>query len=211
MTNILLTMNAVVAPGGTVQIVQRPLVVPLRPLRLRVLSTGAFDILDVKVGNRSQFKSSDAIPAEFFVRRRTEHVEAIARWIEASRGYGSLADAIREGAWKTDGYQDEEDSIAFPCETIQSAMDFVMVARNRDLDREGVFSAVWTCEEVIPSPKHLSAKEMVRRMQAAAEAVAPRTATEKPPAPIPTARALPPRAEAISDASGVGWDPYGDD
>ena len=210
----LLFMNDHVGPGAVATIVRRPMTTPVRPLRLRVLTMGKFDILDIRVGNKSQLETSGPIAAEVFARHRVDHIEAIARWIEESRGYKSLADSIRNGAWKSADHQDDEDFIDFPCHTIQTAMDFVMEVRNRDERCLGLFCAIWVCEEVILNggihttrtpPSSAEMEVITRRMQTAAEAMSMSPCSQEPPS-----QPKPP-AETFLDRSGVGWDPYGDE
>lgn len=114
-----------VPPGAAVQITTRPQRDPLKPMHLYIEADIAahFDIVDIVVGGRSQFAQSNGrgVPASrFSLRTVPVPVGDLIAHCEV------LGDFVA-------------------CETVQTAMDFVMIVTNRS-DVERSFSATWTCE-----------------------------------------------------------------
>lgn len=124
-TGIVLSSNVAIEPAQSAQITARPQVTPFRGDRVVVLDecAEAFDIDDLKVGNRSQFPQTMSMPAKFCAARISSQA-LFGCEITRSIMQSHIKIAITEPALGEFG-------MAWMMDTCQNAQDLVTIVTNR--------------------------------------------------------------------------------
>jgi len=125
-TGIVLSSDVLIAPAQTAMIVNRPQVGPFRGDRVVVLDecAEAFDIEDLKVGNRSQFPQTMSMPAKFCAARVSSQALFGCEPAKIGTQFASIRITITEPTLAEFGRP-------WTMETCQTSMDLMIVVTNR--------------------------------------------------------------------------------